>query len=68
MESEVNTTAQRRMIFAAAFLHKDILHYWDIVAEFSNQDNPGKSRITKDSAKLMVENLHVLTAELLLQI
>ena len=61
MESEVDITAQRRMIFAAAFLPTDIPHYWDIVAEFADQDNPGKSRITKDSAKLMVENLHVLT-------
>ena len=60
MESEVDSTANRRMIFAAAFLPHDIPHYWDIVAEFANQHNPGKSRVTKESAKVVVENLQVL--------
>lgn len=63
MESEIDITAQRRMIFAAAFLPQDIPHYWDIIAEFAAQDNPGKPRITKDSAKLVVENLQVLKPE-----
>ena len=44
MESEVD---KRRMIFAAAFLPQNIPHYWDIVVEFANENNPGKSRITK---------------------
>lgn len=60
MESEVDITAQRRMIFAASFLPQDIPNYWDIVAEFANQSNPGESRITKESAKVVVENLQVL--------
>ena len=51
MESEVDSTAKRRIIFAAAFLPHDIPHYWDIVAKFANQHNPGKSRVTKKSAK-----------------
>ena len=60
MESEVDITAKRRMIFAAGFLPQDIPHYWDIVAEFANESNPGMSRITKESAKVVVENLQVL--------
>ena len=61
MESEVDITAQRRMMFAAAFLPQEIPYYWDIIAEFADQVNPGKLRITKDSAKLVVENAQVLT-------
>lgn len=56
MESEVDITAQRR-IFAAAFLPQHIPRYWEIVAEFANQRNLGNSRITKESAKFVVENL-----------
>ena len=49
MKSEVDITAKRRMIFAAGFLPQDIPHYWDIVAEFANESNPGMLRNTKES-------------------
>ena len=63
MESETDISAQRRMIFAAAFLPQDIPCYWDIIAEFANQGPGVLSKITKDSAKLVVENLQVLKAD-----
>lgn len=62
MESETDISAQRRMIFAAAFLLQDIPHYWKITADFANQ-GPGVSKLTKDSVKLVVENLQILKAD-----
>ena len=34
--------------------------YSSLLAEFANESNPGMSRITKESAKVVVENLQVL--------
>ena len=55
-----NASMQRRMVFAASFLPFEIPCYWNIVADFANQVVSSKSRVSPESAKVIVGNLQVL--------
>ena len=51
----------RRMIFATAYLPREVPHYWDIVAHFCCTGS--KSKISSDQVKLLMENLQFINKE-----
>ena len=58
-----DAAVQRRMIFATHYLPHDLPNYWDIIARFSNQVNLEQSGISPESAKMTMENIHILSPQ-----
>ena len=50
----------RRLLFATFYLPSDVPHYWNIVATFCNQ---GSSKVSPESAKMLMENIQILNPE-----
>lgn len=53
----------RRLTFASTFFSPHMPNYWQAVADFSVMHKPSRNEITPEQAKVLVENLEIMDAE-----